>query len=132
MSEQISLEITKQIGSLLNTLVWPAFILLVVARFHTAIEHFFTRITELIFKGAGLEFSAKIAQEIGANLGAAEATKQAIGSASSEPAAQTHLDTSTIQTALRQASSPAVSQRLRVANLLWVDDKPSNNFYEME
>jgi CheY-like chemotaxis protein len=130
VTEPILVELTKQAGAIVSTLVWPTVILVIVIQFRSSIERFFARVTELIFKGAGLEVSAKIAQ-IGASIGAAEATKNVTAEASVEHPPKARVDTSTIQTTLRQVSSPKASEKLRSSNVLWVDDKPSNNFYEM-
>ena len=134
MSEHIALEIIKEIGSIITSLVWPALILFIVFSFKFPIGTFFGKIDQLIFKGpGGVEISAKF-QEIVANIGAAEASKRAAQPEGvNAPSPQNiPIPTDVLRHTLVQLASPTVAERIRGARVLWVDDKPTSNFYETE
>jgi hypothetical protein len=60
------------VTKLLAVLVWPAILAFVLVRFRAALGEFMTSLTELSFKGGGIEASAKRRQaEAAAALGAA-------------------------------------------------------------
>lgn len=133
MNEQLAIEITRQIGAIATALVWPALVFVVLVRAGPALRSALGRLTEFGLKGGGVEISAKVAQEIVANISAAEARKvdssdDSGQGASSSPA----LPTAAVQRALEHAQWPGNLSHLRSAAILWVDDKPEGNFYEME
>jgi CheY-like chemotaxis protein len=133
MHEQLAIEITRQIGAIATALVWPVLAFIVLVRAGPALKSALGRLTEFALKGGGVEISAKVAQEIVANISAAEAREVESGGESgldSPPVPV--LRTEAVQKALENAQSPGSLNHLRSAAILWVDDKPNGNFLEMD
>ena len=67
----------KATAELLGVLVWPGVVLFTLLRFGPALRAFFEDLSELTFKAAGIEATAKRRAEVAAALGAAVAKSSA-------------------------------------------------------
>jgi CheY-like chemotaxis protein len=117
----------KVLVELLQTMIWPAVVLVIVFRFGSSVKEFLDHLGEFTFKGAGLEATAKRQLEAAALLGAAAAKDQAgEGGAKAAPTQEQALEAAEAVAELTQRAA----RRLRRASVLWVDDLPANNEYE--
>jgi CheY-like chemotaxis protein len=121
----------EAIASLMQALGWPLLVLFVILYFGAPLKKFLSDIGEFTFKAgaSGLEATAKRQQiEVAAFLGAANVSK---ASDSSEQKLPSDRDRGReIANVVSQAIKPKGIRRLAEASVLWVDDNPSNNFYE--
>lgn len=138
----------EAISDLLGAILWPAVVLLVLYRFRTPIRELFgdmggaVRDREWTLRGpGGVEFSA--GARVGALIGAAEARKRATGE---EQAAAPELSRAWEHevagaAAAIVANPPYREGRSRLARrkqrpqrgrILWVDDRPENNEFEVQ
>ncbi|MFF2245899.1 response regulator [Arthrobacter sp. NPDC058130] len=114
------------IGGLLNALLWPTLIGIVVFRFGPAVMRKFTESDEVTFKAGGVEASfQKVKVQLAANLVAAVNDKAASDQRGATVDAQDIADD--VEHAVPDVSA---FERLHGSRLLWVDDRPDNNFYE--
>jgi CheY-like chemotaxis protein len=133
LSEPLAIELTRQLGAIITSLIWPIAVIIVLIRFSPAITAGLSRFTKFIFKGAGIEISGEVQQQILANLTAAEIQKGAEEKGGAETTKSINvLQTGLVQKALTNAQMPAASNRLRSATVLWVDDEPEGNLLEMD
>lgn len=132
MSDQIAIELVKQLGAIINSMIWPIAVIIILIWFSPGITAGLARFTKFIFKGAGIEISAEAQQEIVANLTAAEIQKGTEEQDTGTTKSTNILQTGLVQRALTNAQLPAASSRLRSAAVLWVDDKPEGNLLEMD
>ncbi|MBI3983762.1 response regulator [Candidatus Microgenomates bacterium] len=116
--------------SLLSTLCWPIVVLIALVYFGSPIKKFLSDTAELSLKAgaSGFEATAKRQQiEAAALLGVAStktATTDKDKSISGEERAREIADV------VSRAARPTIIRKLATATILWVDDMPSNNFYE--
>lgn len=108
---------------------WPLLVLFIVIYFGSAFRKFIEDTGEFRLKAgpSGLEASAKREQfEAAALLGAASASKQGdtVPAVAEDSARE-------IAEAVSQAANPRRARRLGGTTVLWVDDRPSNNLYEL-
>ena len=122
-------KLIDSVAKLIGALVWPALIVFIVVRFGSAFSDFFSDLTELTFKGAGFEASAKRKQrEATAALVAAEVSRPQEGATpeivaeQAKAAAQLVVDNVT----------PGLLRRAGRSTVLWVDDRPKNNVHERQ
>lgn len=114
------------VGGLLSALLWPTLVGVVAFRFGPAVMRKFTEADQVTFKAGGVEASFQKGKvQLAANLVAA-ANDKAAGAPSAAA-----VDAEDIADDVDQAV-PDVSAfvRLRDSRILWVDDRPDNNFYE--
>lgn len=124
--EQIA-SLLKVVIELIQTLVWPGIMFFILVRFESPVRKFIENLSELSFKGAGMEATAKRQQiEVAAMLGAA-AQK---ASPSTEANEQEPNEKARQVAKIVSQVTPRVAQRLGKTSVLWVDDNPSNNVYE--
>ncbi len=116
------------ISKFVGTLVWPALIIFVLARYRNGFKEFCETLTEFSLKGGGFEASAKRTKaEASAALIAATVAHQEAG-ATPETLAK---DAKAAAIAV-EAVTPRTIRRARKANVLWVDDRPNNNNNERQ
>ena len=126
MSEA-TLKLIEHLVSLAKGIIWPLFLLVVILVFRRGLSQFFSRLSEMSFKGAGFEWSAKVAQAA-ANIEAASVSKGA--TTEGTPAGQPPTRKGDSSHSLQALASPAMSRNLQGRTVVWVDDKPHGNFYE--
>jgi CheY-like chemotaxis protein len=126
-AEQV-VALLKSIAELLGVLVWPAVALFVLVRFGPGLREFFGSLGELTFKAAGVEATAKRRQaEAAAALGAAVATSR--GAAAETPAEAAERAREVAEVVAERVNTRTVREA-RGSRVLWVDDRPQNNFFE--
>lgn len=126
MSVDQFVRILEALAKLLSAIAWPLFGLFVVLRFRDGIRSFFASLSEVSFKGAGLEASAKRSQiQAAATIAAAAATDQR------DPTSPREAARAATEVVLDSLSSKAV-RKARHTRVLWVDDKPDNNIAEQQ
>jgi CheY-like chemotaxis protein len=109
---------------LVGTLFWLLLIVLVFRTFKERIGGLVGRITDFSLKAPGGEIAVKVAAETGAALTAAESAR-----ASEEGGASDDADVVAIQHSASVAAR--VAPTLRNRRILWVDDSPGNNKFEI-
>lgn len=125
MSSTQVIQLISAISGLLAVLVWPAVVLFFLVRFRRGLTDFFGNLGELSLKAPGMEATAKRQQaEAAAALGAAIATRgPQDGTAGRVPDPGKVVDL---------LPGPRAQRHLQGARVLWVDDRPSNNYFEMQ
>lgn len=118
------LKIVEATTPLTQSLIWPAFLLFILFRFAKPISAFFENLSVLKLKAADVEVSATREQiKAAALVGAANQKKP--------DDADGDVDAAEIADAVyrfpKRPESSAGPMRI-----LWVDDRPSNNYYERE
>ncbi len=117
-------QLLKAISGLVGVVVWPALILFLLVRFRSSFTDFIGNLGEFNLKAPGLEATARRQQfEAAAALGAAVVAHGTERGADSDPGAIA----GTVADAL---PDPRLQRRLIGSLVLWVDDRPDNNFYE--
>ncbi|MDP9984846.1 CheY-like chemotaxis protein [Pseudarthrobacter oxydans] len=119
-------ELISAVGGLLNAILWPTLVGIVAFRFGPAVMRKFIESDQVTFKAGGLEASflqGKV--QLAANLVAAVNDKSAGAQSGSEVDAKDIADD--VEHAIPDVSA---FERIRGSRLLWVDDRPGNNFYE--
>lgn len=115
------------IANLLSIFIWPVILLFILVRFRKPLADFVKDISELTFKGGGVETSIKRRQaQVAASLGAA---------AIMHPDKSGGMPTSGSKTTAELVSAtitPRLIRHAEKAALLWVDDRPANNIHERQ
>lgn len=119
------IKLLDSVTKLVGVLVWPILAGFVLARFGPTLKVFFESIGEFSLKGAGLEATAKRKVEAAAALAVATAAR---------PDDSDNLNSNTLSSAevVSQTVTTEVIHKLEKCIVLWVDDKPENNFYERQ
>lgn len=125
MTLEQTLAIAESVHGFISTLAWPAVVVFIAVRFSPQLREFFSTLSELSFKAAGVEATATRKIVAAAELGRAEAKVS--------PSGETHAVTSdarAIAEIVEQRVNPRSVRRLSKTTILWVDDHPENNSYE--
>jgi len=120
-----TLRLIEALTPIIQSLVWPLFLLFLMVCLKEPLKQFFANISEFKLKAAGVEASAishRKQIKAAAYLGAA-ASKSDEGDAPS-------VDTSEIADVVSDFARTKSKQG--PARILWVDDIPSNNYFERE
>ena len=135
---QNSGESLTTVADLTKTLVWPAALLFLIARFEGPILGVLDRLSKITVKAGETETTLEIekkASTVGALVGAATAvsvqtkTGDAFAAATGAPSAGTILESASKSSSIvRQATIAKFAGR----NILWVDDRPANNRFLIE
>jgi CheY-like chemotaxis protein len=138
MSAQNSAESLTTVVDLTKALIWPAAILLLVARFEEPLMGIFDRLSKITVKAAGSEATLEIekkATTVAALVGAATAVSvqttvgTGLSAAAQSPAAGTILESAAkSRSIVRQDTVGKFAGR----SILWVDDRPANNKFLIE
>jgi CheY-like chemotaxis protein len=116
------------VSGLLGVVVWPALVLVVIIRFRSGLADFFANIGEFSLKAPGLEATARKQQmEAAAALGAAEAAKP-----NTDTVGATRTPSEVAETIVGAVPNTRAQRRLQGRLVLWVDDRPDNNYYERQ
>ena len=107
-------------------LAWPLLVLFLVLRFRSPIRIFLENLSELSFKGAGLEASFKRRQLEAATLLAAAGVAAEEGERSVVQAAQDATDV------VAEVLTSKAARKVSGSKILWVDDEPVNNEAERD
>jgi CheY-like chemotaxis protein len=119
-------QLISAVSGLLNALLWPALVGIVVFRFGPAVVQKLVESDQMTFKAGGIEASfQKTKIQLAANLVAAANDKTAGVEGAAAVDAQDIVDD--VEHAVPDVST---LERLRGSRILWVDDRPGNNFYE--
>ena len=117
------------VTKLLAVLVWPTILAFVLFRFRAALGEFMTSLTEVSFKGGGIEASAKRRQaEAAAALGAAAVARPDTDTAPRDVTQETRAAAELVA----EVVTPRVIRRAGRSTVLWVDDRPNNNVHERQ
>ena len=127
MDSSVQVELVKQAGELLKTIVWLAVAAFVVLRFRHELGNFASRISQLSLKTPAGEISATAVAQASALLGVAQTTKQDGEAATAE---EKSAAVAAIGETVKAAA--AAGPRLRSRTILWVDDNPGNNQFEIQ
>jgi len=125
VDKAIAIELIKQLGPVLNSVLFLAAGLFLILRFRGAFGDFFRRLSEFSLKTPAGEFSAKAAAEAGALLGAAQASQQKETDDGGPPISPSEVKPEVLAESIQAAA--AAAPRLRNRSILWVDDHPDNN-----
>jgi CheY-like chemotaxis protein len=129
MTVDQAVELIDSVTKLVSALAWPVLVGLVVSRFAPALRLFFENIGEFSLKGAGFEASAKRRQAEAAAALAAAAAARPESDASPQRTAKNAREAIEV---VAEMVTPAILRRASKATILWVDDYPENNVYEMQ
>lgn len=114
------------ISGLLGSILWPALLVFLAIRFGPGIMQKLAESESFTIKAAGMEASFERQIRVATALGAAEAKN-----ANADPGASA--DSGRIASTVANAVSDAETQEhLQKSFVLWVDDSPSNNRYEVQ
>lgn len=125
MSIDDAVKIFDAISRLLSVVAWPAILLFVLLRFKDAFKNFFDGLSELSFKGGGLEASAKKQIQAAANIAAVSATDSRENNTPQQAA-------DAAAEVVSEALTRRAVKRASKTKILWVDDCPENNISERE
>lgn len=115
-------------AKLVGVIIWPAAIGYIVVRFGSNVGDFISDLGEMTLKGGGFEASVKRRQsEAGAALVAATISRSEEGAT---PASAANAAKEATQ-AVGEVNARTL-RRIEGSQVLWVDDKPSNNNYERQ
>jgi len=130
MTSEIGVELIKQIFELLKAIIWPLVALLIIFKFRQGFSDFFRRLSELNFKTAAGEVSMKTTQAAALISAASVSTSRNndgdVNTSVPADAADVETISRNIETATRDV------RRLRFKRILWVDDIPKNNQFEIK
>ena len=114
------------ISRLLGTVIWPTLILFLVVRYKSAFASFFQTVSEFSIKGGGVEASGKrqIADAKEALILAA------VAQSGPDTSPQDRASEVTAAAKAVESITPRTLRRARIAKVLWVDDRPTNNVQE--
>jgi len=130
MSVDNEIKLVDTCTRLLGVVVWPGVILFLIIWFRSSLREFFTNLSELSLKAAGIDINMKRRQiEAAAALGAAEASHSQTPGMSADSVI---ISSSKAAELVNQAITPRVVRRAEKATLLWVDDRPDNNVHERQ
>lgn len=125
-AEQIA-ALLQATADLVGVLVWPVIVLFMLIQFGPGLQEFFENLSELTFKAAGVEATAKRRAEVAAALGAAVAKSAVSGTADVARATEQAREVAEVVAKRVNTRSVREAQGTRV---LWVDDRPDNNVFE--
>lgn len=127
MDPKVQVELVKQLGGLLQTAIVIAVAYVFLVRFRAELGGFVSRLSQLTLKTPAGEISATAVAEAGALLSVAQTSKEdGVAATSEEKSAAVAAVGETVKAAA------AVSDRLKSRTLLWVDDNPKNNRFEIQ
>src|SRR4051812_29544373 len=109
-------KLIESVAKLCSAIVWPSLAVIIFLSFGPSLRAFFENLSEINISSTGL--SAKRTAIVAANLSAANEKAQVDRSGTNQIVDATSEVTANV---LRKAAT---------TNILWVDDNPSNNFYE--
>lgn len=128
MSIESFVSVVSSLTELIKVLIWPAVIIWLVAKYGNKFQAFANDLSELTFKAAGVEATAKRKIAVAAALGAATAKANPDvddGKYISNSAEE-------IEDLVSEKVTAKSYRRLHGARVLWVDDRPDNNIYERQ
>jgi CheY-like chemotaxis protein len=119
--------IIKVLSEFLGVVIWPAVFVFLLMRFSLPIGDFFASLSELTFKGAGIEATAKRKQfDAAIAFGAAIATSNT----TSNKFEAIVEESKALANIVADEVTPKALRRLAESTILWVDDRPENNVFE--
>lgn len=119
-------KVMDAISKMLSVILWPGLALFVLYFFRRSLRAFFDGLSEVSFKGAGLEASAKRTQiEAAATIAAAAAVDPR------EPSSPREAAQAAAELVIGSLTNSAV-RKARRTKILWVDDRPESNLAERE
>jgi CheY-like chemotaxis protein len=129
MNAEQWLKASQVIISFIQIVIWPGVLLFILLYFGSALRKFIGGVGEFSLKAgaSGLEATAKRQIEAAALLGAASASRPREDTEEKQVPEEQARE---IANFVSKAITPKASRRLDEANVLWVDDRPSNNLYE--
>lgn len=127
MSVEKFTAIVESLTGLLDVVIWPIVILYILLRYKSKFDEFAGNLTEFTFKAAGVEATAKRKIEVAVALGAASAKSNLeLGSS------QENEITNEIEELIDERITARSIRKFESARVLWVDDQPQNNDYELK
>lgn len=125
MAANETAEILNAIAAMISALAWPTVTVVVLRAVAPELRKFLSGLGEISIDAAGIKASLKKSRaEATAALSAAVASK------ASERSSNGNVRHDTAEL-VEETVTPDLLERARAANLLWVDDNPSNNRYEL-
>lgn len=129
MTTEQLIKLIEVFVTFVQAVIWPLLVVFLVFYFRTPLRKFLNDLSEFDFSAgpSGLKATAKKHFEAAALLGAASAKSNDTSDSkqiSDEGQARKIADV------VSRAVEPKAVRRLAEASVLWVDDNPSNNFYE--
>lgn len=129
MNTESTLKVLDSLTKLLGVVVWPSVTVVILLRFGSAIGNFIANMAEFSLKGAGFEATGKRQQTEAAAALAAAAASRPDADASPEAAAGSARKAAEVVAGL---VTPGVIRRAEKSTVLWVDDRPDNNTFELQ
>ena len=123
-------KLIEAIASVLQALGWPLIVIFILVYFGKPLKKFLNDVGELTLDIPGIKTNVKVQQkqiEAAALLGAASAKSSSESKGSAESEIQNARE---IAGVVGQSLKPKIIRKLSEASVLWVDDNPSNNYYE--
>jgi CheY-like chemotaxis protein len=117
-------QLLTAIAAVIGAVVWPALLLVLLLLFRVPLRAFIDNLSEFSLKAGGVEATAKRTAVLAAGIATSEASRP-MDEGDSAPAP------SRIAAVAAQASDPRNRRRFEGARILWVDDQPRNNAYEV-
>lgn len=127
MDASVQVEVVKQAGELLKSGLWLGVGLFILVRFRAEFGRFLSRLREFSVKTPAGEISAVAVAEAGALLGVAQTSKE-----DGAPVTPEEKTAAVVAVGETVRAAAAAAPRLRSRALLWVDDNPSNNRFEIQ
>lgn len=122
-------ELIEALVSLISAISWPLVAVFIVVFLGNPIKAILGNLSELSLKAGGFETQAKTKEiEAAASLGAAVAQEKSASKPENKIA--TENESFKIVGLVNRVFQPRVINRLINRKILWVDDRPDNNFYE--
>jgi CheY-like chemotaxis protein len=128
MSDDTLVKLAEAFVKLVGVLIWPAIVLFLALWFRGSLKEFLSNLSELTFKGAGIEATARARTEAVAQLTAATASR---GNAAVTPADLAQGAKAAVRV-VADTVTPSVIRRAERSTVLWVDDRPNNNVHERQ
>ena len=128
MTIDSAVKLIEAMTKLFGALAWPVLVLFVLIRFGPALRKFAEGLSELTFKGAGFEASAKRQQAVDSLTAAVVARPEASANVDIGPK---EARAAAVQV-VTDLATPRAMRRAARSVVLWVDDRPNNNVHERE
>jgi len=127
MDSGVQVELVKQGGALLNTLLLLGAGLFLILRFRDGLTGFVGRLSQFTLKTPAGEISATAVAQAGALLGVAQTSR-----ADGPPATPEEKTAAVAAVSETVKAAAAASPKLRSRTILWVDDNPQGNRFEIQ
>ena len=122
-------ELIEVLVSLISAISWPIVVVFIVVSFGEPIKEILRNVSEFSLKAGVFEAKAKTQEiEAAASLGAAIAKHE--GELHPDNKISTENESFKIPGLVNRVFQPRVIRRLTNRRILWVDDRPENNFFE--